>query len=397
MEHSENIQRIEISLPVVLNNPVAKNLVRLYSKELFDLDFVIYPELLKMRIKPEELDCGTVDDEQLPAYSTPKFLIRINDEILDRKFSRRINSIFSEIFNTPHLSKFAKYVRKLVQHDGKMILNLNLSTEQRLLAAARYTYFLEKHFFNVLDFFFRKVKDDISFCRPRGAASQKPVKISVIQMFFCFEQLEGSVRARIFRQNELDQYWREYFHLKAALQLQKTEEKYDILFENFKVLAAEETQLALEEWKNPAKSSPKGSKKSSTPMAYFPQLDGLKWEEVTIAFISEESIKISARKISKTYTYAEIGFKDNRKREGSDTRWPFLKGMAQNQGELSWHTPLEIKDRDRAKAAIRDLRKRLRAIVNINDNPFFSYRKYNMYRTKFTLRDETFDPSRPNY
>jgi hypothetical protein len=397
MEHSENIQEIEISLPVVLNNPVAKNLMRLYSKELFDLDFVIYPELLKMRIKPEELDCGTVDSEQLPAYSTPKFLIRINDEILISNFCERINSIFRDIFKTPDLSKTAEYVRKVVLHDGKKILNLNRSTKQELLTAARYTHFLEKYFFDLLDFFFSKVKDDISSYRPRGAASQRPVKISAIQMFFCFEQLEGIVRARIFRRNQLDQYWREYFHLKAALQLQKTEEKYDKLFERFKYVSAAKILLTFEEGKNLAKISPEDSKKSSIAMAYFPQLDGLQWEEVTIAFISSESVMISARKISKTYTYAEIGFKDRTKREGPDTRWAFLKELAINQGELSWQTPVDKKTRNRAKAAIKDLRQRLRAIIKIDDDPFFPYRKYNKYMTKFVLRDEKFDPSRRNY
>jgi hypothetical protein len=204
-----------------------------------------------MGIKPEELDCGTVDSEQLPAYSTRKFLIRINDEILISNFCERIR----DIFKTPDLSKTAEYVRKLVLHDGKKILNLNRSTKQKLLTAAKYTYFLEKYFFDLLDFFFSKVKDKISSYRPPGTASQKPVKISALQMFFCFEQLEGIERDRIFRLNFLDSYWRAYFHLKAELQLEETEEKYDRLFEDYKDLSAAMIPLFLKERKDPAKTA----------------------------------------------------------------------------------------------------------------------------------------------
>jgi hypothetical protein len=125
----------------------------------------------------------------------------------------------------------------------------------------------------------------------------------------------------------------------------------------------------------------------------FPSPPDLRWDEVNIFFVSDTSIKIRARDISKTFTFAEIGFKDRRKGDMPDSRWAILKRFAERQGRVEYADKLDCKTFDRMKAAVKDLRKRLCSIMGITDDPFYPYRKVKGYETKFSITDLSYHGS----
>lgn len=120
----------------------------------------------------------------------------------------------------------------------------------------------------------------------------------------------------------------------------------------------------------------------------FPYLKGLKWNEVTMTVISHHAIKIQARDICKKFTYAEMGFKDNRKGDMSDSRWKVLLEMAKAGGWADWSNRVGEKVGADVKTAIKDIRKRLQNLMRIADDPFENYRKVKGYKPKFRLLDQ---------
>jgi len=140
------------------------------------------------------------------------------------------------------------------------------------------------------------------------------------------------------------------------------------------------------------------TQKSPTPDHFstrFPTPSGTKWEEVTITFISNESIRIKAREVSKKFHFSEIGFGDRRSADKPNMIWKYFHALAQLSGELAWDDPLDLGgrpvdiDRDVAQKRISVLRKTLQTIVGIKDDPIYTYRKKGLYKTRFSLRDET--------
>ena len=123
------------------------------------------------------------------------------------------------------------------------------------------------------------------------------------------------------------------------------------------------------------------------PIARFPVMDGLRWSEVTIAFVSNDSVRIAARDRSVTYTFAQLGFTDGRKGDRPDLVWEFFHGVAKAGGELSWSGGRAASPELQRKAPsyFKAIRQRLRAVFSIEDDPFESYKKRRAYKPKFKL------------
>ena len=127
------------------------------------------------------------------------------------------------------------------------------------------------------------------------------------------------------------------------------------------------------------------------PLDSFPEIDGLQWEDISISFFSNEAVTISAKELKKKYTFAEMGFKDGRKGDVADSRWKILKEFfAKNNGEISWETPLDEKNRNNLKKAVQDIRKRLKEFFGISEDPFYSYKKLKAYKLKLSISDDTY-------
>jgi hypothetical protein len=115
-----------------------------------------------------------------------------------------------------------------------------------------------------------------------------------------------------------------------------------------------------------------------------------KWEDVTISFLTDDLVRIEIGQFLCKLTFVEMGFKDNRRGDRPDSRWAILRELAA-VGEISWNVEIEESTRDKTKNAIKDIRKRLRAVFDTDDDPFFDYRAERAYRPRFKLFDK-----RPN-
>jgi hypothetical protein len=130
-----------------------------------------------------------------------------------------------------------------------------------------------------------------------------------------------------------------------------------------------------------------GSSKQGRVHARFPNLLGLRWEDVIIRFFSDDSVEVRVGDVSKKYHFSELGYKDGRKGDLPDSRWKILRMMAEHNGETSWRSKISTEDRGRLSAAIKEIRRRLRELMTIEDDPFHPYRKSRGYKTKFKLVD----------
>ncbi len=126
---------------------------------------------------------------------------------------------------------------------------------------------------------------------------------------------------------------------------------------------------------------------SKEPLVKFPTPPGTRWEDVRIGIVSNDSIKITAKEVHKRFTYAEIGFKDGRKGDLPDKQWDVLKDFAEANGEISWGSKWT---RPRLQKRIQTIRKRLQAIMDINDDPFYPYQTTKSYKTKFKIEDKSY-------
>lgn len=132
------------------------------------------------------------------------------------------------------------------------------------------------------------------------------------------------------------------------------------------------------------------------PSRLFPKIDGLRWEEVTITFVSNDAVRISAHGQNLRMHYAEMGFTDRRKTDMPNTRWVILREMACHGGLIDWESRwMSPKDRNKLSSAISVISKRLLEVLLIDERPFEPYKKIKMYKSKFTLRAEpSVNPSR---
>jgi hypothetical protein len=56
-----------------------------------------------------------------------------------------------------------------------------------------------------------------------------------------------------------------------------------------------------------------------------------------------------------------------------------------NGGEVRWHDKTFMRIKANAGTKIKIIRRRLRAVVQIDDDPFEPYRKVKTYKSKFTM------------
>lgn len=124
----------------------------------------------------------------------------------------------------------------------------------------------------------------------------------------------------------------------------------------------------------------------------FPTPEGTRWEDVTMQLVSNDSMRIAAQNVSERLTYAEMGFKDERKGDLPDKQWEALKKFAYKKGEISWDpgvqlTEEQLKIQSKIQSRVKTIRKRLKDFMGIDNDPFYSYRAFKAYKTKFKIED----------
>ena len=125
----------------------------------------------------------------------------------------------------------------------------------------------------------------------------------------------------------------------------------------------------------------------------FKTMNDLQWNEVSIVFVTDESVRVGARKESRNYNYTELGFADSRKADMHDTHWGLLRGIAYLDGKIPTNQPdiLDLKTRGTTEKQLQRMRKRLKEFFNISENPI-PVKKGKLaefkYETEFKISDE---------
>ena len=112
--------------------------------------------------------------------------------------------------------------------------------------------------------------------------------------------------------------------------------------------------------------------------------EGATWDQVKVRFLSDRTAELSVRDVREGRDFREMGFRDKRK-DAPDQLWALLRLLGLNRGEIEItgkNLPLKHK---RIKAQIKDLRKRLIHLFQINEDPFEDYRKAKAYKTRFNI------------
>lgn len=131
------------------------------------------------------------------------------------------------------------------------------------------------------------------------------------------------------------------------------------------------------------------SDKREQYVSRFPMLPDLGWKEVAIAFKSHDYVVVSARDQLRRYHYAELGFADKRKGDKPNTLWLFLKDLAKLE-RISWRENIDQETRSKAQKKISDIRRILKNLMGVDDDPFHPYSSEDGWRPKFCLTDDSF-------
>jgi hypothetical protein len=93
----------------------------------------------------------------------------------------------------------------------------------------------------------------------------------------------------------------------------------------------------------------------------------LSWQEIEIAFLSDERVEIRSGTNSRTtYNYGELGFEDRRNGKPS-LAWARLRELARRSGDMP--RPLAGKGRAAAQKRIEEIREKLRSHFKIEGDP----------------------------
>ena len=114
----------------------------------------------------------------------------------------------------------------------------------------------------------------------------------------------------------------------------------------------------------------------------FSCADITSWSQVTLVIVNDYMVEITANGQTHNKEYSEIGLSGRGK--GPSLKWELLRTLAQHNGILQLIDPKPEK-RDDLKKRVSQLRKDLKRIFNINDDPFEPWAKVKGYKTKFTL------------
>ncbi len=118
----------------------------------------------------------------------------------------------------------------------------------------------------------------------------------------------------------------------------------------------------------------------------FKAMQGLKWREITIRFIEPESVRVKARKCSKTFGYEAMGFKNRNSRESKPNKcWETLKVLA-----IATTTSRTLTDtlppQTDVKRRVSRLRDVLQEFFGITDDPILYH--HTTYKPAFILTAE---------
>jgi hypothetical protein len=128
----------------------------------------------------------------------------------------------------------------------------------------------------------------------------------------------------------------------------------------------------------PANATPKG------PARAFPTPPGTDWGDVSL-IVDDLRVVVRVGEVAQTFTFAEAGFENRRKKGVADDLWVLLRLLASHRGELGTGDEITTKP-GKLKQKVSELRDRLRALLALAGDPFHSNRKGQPYRARFAIR-----------
>lgn len=117
----------------------------------------------------------------------------------------------------------------------------------------------------------------------------------------------------------------------------------------------------------------------------FPVKPGTAWHDVELTIIPGDKLKISAKGKSKTYHFSKIGFAGSVPNEPG-ALWLLLGFLALKNGVINNKTASSLGAKTELKSQIKNLRKKLKVIIDIKDDPIPFYPRRSdgrEYRVKF--------------
>ena len=119
----------------------------------------------------------------------------------------------------------------------------------------------------------------------------------------------------------------------------------------------------------------------------FPTPEGCTWGDIHIRVISNEAIEISAKGARQRCNFAELGFKDGRKGDIPDQQWRLLVDALGKFGVIPTRGLHDSSKFGKLKKAVSIIRKRLRDVVGLPDDPFEPFVARKGWKARFMTSD----------
>lgn len=131
---------------------------------------------------------------------------------------------------------------------------------------------------------------------------------------------------------------------------------------------------------------PKG-KKQKIQLRKFP--DDTKWEDITLQFLNGDEAIVKVKDMTYETNFEAMGFKDQ-KTNRPYKQWELLKAFSICGGEISWKTNSKLSKNqiDNLKQQKHKLATSLKDYFQIEEDPFYDYKREKAYRIKIRLIPE---------
>jgi len=119
----------------------------------------------------------------------------------------------------------------------------------------------------------------------------------------------------------------------------------------------------------------------------FPCKPGTKWEDVKIALVENDTVRIETPQGKGRYTWSDLKMVDGRIRNRPTMLWGLFKLLAKNEGRISSGN---IKYNPQLPDTAKRLNRHLKQLFKINDSIYkYHYKKHKAYITKIKFNDKT--------
>ena len=128
----------------------------------------------------------------------------------------------------------------------------------------------------------------------------------------------------------------------------------------------------------------------------FFDVEGLEWKDISLKLVSNSELIIKVKdEKAKRFNYSELGLNNIRNGNKPIRIWGTIKIISVLDGQISYdelrfksHSELDGKNRKYIEKSVSELRKFLKNLTGINDDPFNPFNKKIGYQTKFRIRDD---------